>query len=325
MVKLLKDCVVSGELDNSCGNSVQGFIVLRDRNFPDQLRQSTPQTICISLTGNFNGSFQGHHFRFSAARSLVPASTKQHVVTPRELQSPQIGVIAAATLRRVHVPMIPDGECVDAIQRVPHSPTKQLLCLQLEWWSQNGQVVLQLIDPQIEFYGEFQDCVRLDSSLMTCQDVTELHCDPAEFTAKTYCAERRIRSVISDDIYDDWRLVSDDSLDRALVRLLPEDLQLPQPEDIRDEAGAWQSLRILLSHLASLSIAFDMCQHFSAMEAYRLLFERVLPDATVLHSRISSGFVMHFATWEHCHRCSEEFENHYLTDLQHLTQEDSVS
>jgi hypothetical protein len=324
MVKLLKDCVISGELNNSRWNSIQGFIVLRDRNVPDQKQHRTPQTICIALTGNFDGCIQGRHFRFSAAGSLVPESSEQHVTCPAELQSPQIGVIVAAALRRVRVPMIPGAECVDAIHREPHAPARQRPCLHLEWSSQNGRIVLNLIDPQVEFYGEFQDSVRPDASLMTCHDVTELPCDPAEFTPEPHHAERRIRSVIPDDIDDDWRLISDDSEDRALVSLLPDDLQLPQPDDLRDDAAAWRSLRILLSHLASLNIAFDMCRHFCAMDAYRLLIERLLPEATVLPGEISSGFVMHLATWEHCLRCSEEFEDLYLADPQHLTQDDSV-
>ena len=85
-------------------------------------------------------------------------------------------------------------------------------------------------------------------------------------------------------------------------------ISLKQPDRITDEAEAAALLTVLLARLALHGVALDMCEHYTALEAYRLLIEVILPEAEIHPQLRSTGFIQHYATWEYCAACTAEFD-----------------
>ncbi|MCA9012646.1 MAG: hypothetical protein KDB01_23000 [Planctomycetaceae bacterium] len=67
-------------------------------------------------------------------------------------------------------------------------------------------------------------------------------------------------------------------------------------------------LSALLTAMALRGVAFDMCPHFTAMQAYRLLINDLLPKAGAHPNLAATGFVKHYCSWEYCEECDAEFE-----------------
>ncbi len=78
-------------------------------------------------------------------------------------------------------------------------------------------------------------------------------------------------------MYEEWDEVIYGTKDEPLTWLFEEPLCLPKPDDVGDETHAWQVLSALLTAMALRGVAFDMCPHFTAMQAYRLLINELLP------------------------------------------------
>jgi hypothetical protein len=107
-------------------------------------------------------------------------------------------------------------------------------------------------------------------------------------------------------LYETWDEVLGGEKDEPLTLLFDEPLCLPTPSSLRSEAHAWQVLTQLLRAMALQGVAFDMCHHISATEAYRLLIEELLPEAGVHPELVDSGFICHFGTAEFCRHCHAE-------------------
>lgn len=112
-------------------------------------------------------------------------------------------------------------------------------------------------------------------------------------------------------LYEQWDEVLHGEKDEPVVNLFDPPLSLKPPARITDEAEARKWLTLLLARLAQLGIALDMCKHYTALDAYRLLIEEILPEAGIHPQTRSSGFVRHFCTWEYCDACAAEFEADY--------------
>jgi hypothetical protein len=133
MALRLSNLVVCGEIFNTSWYSVHGWIGLRGRE----------QVIHLQLTGNCAPDLAGWHFRFEARDA-----DEEKTPTPAEMKLlkgfawQQVGPTGEMTLRDAGIPSSKPG----AAKR----------CLRLEWFSQNGPVVIELSDPQIEMI-EFND------------------------------------------------------------------------------------------------------------------------------------------------------------------------
>lgn len=109
-------------------------------------------------------------------------------------------------------------------------------------------------------------------------------------------------------LYETWDEVLRGEKDEPLTLLFDEPLCLPTPSSLRDEAHAWQVLTQLLRAMALRGVAFDMCPHVSAIAAYRLLIEELLPEAGVHPGLVDTGFICHFGTAEFCTQCQAELD-----------------
>lgn len=85
---------------------------------------------------------------------------------------------------------------------------------------------------------------------------------------------------------------------------------LPRPESLSEE-GAENQLKLVLSQLALLGVAYSVCDHCSPREAYRILIDQVLPECGAYEELIGTDWVQHFMTHEYCAECDREAEENY--------------
>ena len=143
----INEYVVTGELRNTSRNSVNGHIAFGPKSY-----------IRIELTGNFAGQFEGKHFRFRVNRpdsELVSVEDLPEHVAMLEFR--QIGAIGSVELRQVRIPCVPIEEFLRRSKLGEMPPCDLKDCLYLEWFSQNGRVVAELTDLELEFISNLGD------------------------------------------------------------------------------------------------------------------------------------------------------------------------
>jgi hypothetical protein len=147
----LGEQVICGELFNTRRYSVHGWLQLRDQEQP----------LMLELTGNCDPDLAGWHIRFEArenpqAGEGAPAG-ESSPGAPSDGKKPfmawqQIGPTGTMTAaRKVKVTDCPPLELYRRCELGEPPPFEWKPCLYLEWFSQNGQVVVELVDPVIEY------------------------------------------------------------------------------------------------------------------------------------------------------------------------------
>jgi hypothetical protein len=101
-------------------------------------------------------------------------------------------------------------------------------------------------------------------------------------------------------------MLEDKDAEVPIRTLLSPSLELPPLESL-PPAGLELKVKEVLAHLSLLGVCLEMCHHFTAEEAYRLLGKVAEEDK--LHPQSpGSGYVMHYLTFEHCAACVAEEE-----------------
>ena len=152
MALRIEHSVLRGEIRNSRKNSVSGWLeVLKKQT---QRGQTSTETaiVAISLAGNLAGEFYGKDFRFRVREHDI---TGIETALSEDFHLQQVGVMGDSLYRMVRVPLIPTEEFLEAVRRGDAPPEEQRVSLYLEWFSQNGRVVLELLDPRLEFDGSY--------------------------------------------------------------------------------------------------------------------------------------------------------------------------
>jgi hypothetical protein len=148
MAVRLGDRVVCGEIFNTSYYSVHGWIQLRGRDQP----------IILQLTGNCEPDLAGRHIRFETPTPDAPPQSDPAEADASDLDflaTQQIGPTGTMTAdRRVKVADCPPTELYLRCTLGEPPPIEWKRCLYLEWFSQNGRVVVELPDPVIEFVEE---------------------------------------------------------------------------------------------------------------------------------------------------------------------------
>lgn len=127
------ELIVSGELRNSRRNSVHGWLDFgNDRG------------IRLELTGNLAGELAGRNLRFEAHPVATPDEAALETIHALEFR--QIGVVANVELRTVRTV---EGPLPDyaALKDLGPAAFVEKTCLYLEWYSQNGRVVAEIVEP----------------------------------------------------------------------------------------------------------------------------------------------------------------------------------
>ena len=377
----LNDFVVRGEIRNGARNSVSGWLEVLRKEKHGGTETIEPSLVMLAFTGNLSGELEGRTFRFEVKERDLP---QPRPVLEKPFRSDQVGAMGDCVYRMVRVPLIPLDDFLEARERGETPPEEQRQSVYLEWYSQNGRVVLELLDPKIEFEGDYRDLadpepepvpspedvgppeittvIRNDDGTFDVTresgDLSETTDDADPFALFPPNLEDQIRLSASDPdlgsgssdyselveypwpdespaneqtsattrswdevipgidpetkaMYEQWDEVVHGTKDEPLTWLFEEPLCLPRPDDVRDEQHAWEVLLSLLTAMALRGVAFDMCPHFTALQAYRLLIEDLLPEAGVHPQLVSTGFVQHYSSWESCPVCEAEFEEDY--------------
>lgn len=135
------DLVETGEIDCTRRYAIHGWIKLRGHEAPLRLQ----------LTGRPGPDLQGRRFRFESRQQTVDpdASTDALEGIIWEQIGPPGDFTASHRVRIVDDPIRELLQKADLNDEPPEIEWKR--CLYLEWFSQNGRVVVQLADPLIEF------------------------------------------------------------------------------------------------------------------------------------------------------------------------------
>jgi hypothetical protein len=148
----LNDLVVCGELINTKSKTVHGWLGLRGFERP----------MTFELTGNCDADLAGRHIRFKLrnppedepdiARTMEEEKAKLEKLNLTGFAWQQIG--ATGTMTADHKVRHADCSVKEMYLRAKLGepvPTEWKRCLYIEWYSQNGRVVLEMVDPIIEF------------------------------------------------------------------------------------------------------------------------------------------------------------------------------
>lgn len=115
-------------------------------------------------------------------------------------------------------------------------------------------------------------------------------------------------------MYESWDEILEGDHNVELSELFDPPLHLKPVDAVTDEAEATQIMRTLLARLAEISVAIDVCEHFTMLQTYRWFLKEILPEMTVHPNLASSGFVQHYSTFESCSDCEQEFQQEYNND-----------
>jgi len=136
MAMRISQYVVRGELNNSRRNAIAGWI-----DFGEDYG------VRVELVGNFSGDLAGKHFRFE---------TNQKTIRPLPdwvdaMADQQIGVMGTGVLKMARVLLEPVEEAYRRKKAGIPLAEEEKPCLYLEWFSQDGRVVVEIVDPQISY------------------------------------------------------------------------------------------------------------------------------------------------------------------------------
>jgi hypothetical protein len=366
----LNDWVECGELFNTRNYSTLGWIKFKGVKTP----------LRLELTGNTSPDLQGWHLYFEARPPKNPEAmrTRGEIegtegLTKKDLKKlapQQIGSTGDMTASR----MVRTFDCtIDeflARCRAGEPPrTEWKRGLYLEWFSQNGRVVIELSDPVLEFIeyvgrdgkpqklappepepippcdengrpldpGEISvTAIRLDEDgeadiqEVTPEDLEEAKDrDPygllpddlqSQLDAQTRKTDRSLKDGREDeDDEDPDRMMRETELmdhlitheDGELLKdLLPGKPKLYNPDKLGDEEVEGE-LKGLISVMAMIGIAFDVCEHCSPREAYRILVKEVLKKQRGYPQLKGTQWVQHYGTHDYCKECDAEAERDY--------------
>lgn len=323
MALRLDSVIVGGELANLRRNSVHGALGIRDLDRP----------LHLQLTGNFQGELEGKHFRFEV-RDTVNAAGGDEKFDLSKLAWDQVGPTGTMTL----VPTGGSGE--------PIGP-KTRWTLHLEWYSQNGHVVVEIADPIIEFVdpntpeelwaeeetGEAVASVAGHSGTLPWDDNSPGLDDDEEdddddepedpyglfpedlesqFEEEALATDEAILAPEESEFTQQMELY-DAAVNEGGVpirEIFEPPMRIYKPEQL-DDAQIAAEFHTLLARLAQHGIALDMCEHYTPREAYKLLVEKILIEERTYPSLSPRGFVQHYMTHEYCPACDAELEEKY--------------
>jgi hypothetical protein len=83
------------------------------------------------------------------------------------------------------------------------------------------------------------------------------------------------------------------------------DLCLPAPTVVLTDEQADGALKMALAKLALAGIAFHVCKHCSAREAYRIFIEEVCEHSGHYRPLIGTGWVQNYCTSDYCTQCRD--------------------
>lgn len=210
--------------------------------------------------------------------------------------------------------------------------------LHLEWFGQNGRVVVDLPRAVVELLERTEWTVPSgigelppEPELLpppTPADETEIDEEPMasrsledQFEAEAEEIDRAIRgedesrrtAEEGDELVREMELMDaliESGPGEPLCELFEDPLRLPRP-DALDDAAVEKALKALLAQLAVFNVSLSVCPHYSVRDAYRLMLERICPNERAYSELRGTGWIQHFMTHEFCPQCDAEAEREY--------------
>jgi hypothetical protein len=315
------DLVLAGVFCHSSRYGVHGQLLLRGSEDP----------FMFELMGVPEPDLRGRSFEFT-----VPANEREPSEEDRRLVAAfapqQVGATGHMTAaRRVKSFDCPPEDLprLMELQQLPPATLRQ--CLYLEWFSQNGRVVLEVVDPQIEPLDETQELAPLEESDAAIAEaeqapsylepeLEELGEDqPPEFGAASRELDQELEEAArqldreisgeseeTDDFVREMETCEEliEHGPRIPLRSLLNDLSLPAPAPELTEAQAYEALQLALARIALTSVAFHICKHCSIQEAYRIFMQEVCNEGAI--PGMPGSFVQHFTTSDFCPKCRDD-------------------
>ncbi len=112
-------------------------------------------------------------------------------------------------------------------------------------------------------------------------------------------------------MYEQWDEIFEGKKDQPITYLFKTPLRLPRADRVTSDEEAEPLVRAILAQLALLSVALDVCEHFTPLDTYRLLMNEILPTAKVHPNLAESEMVQHYATSDFCDQCEAEFDTDF--------------
>jgi hypothetical protein len=315
----LGEYVLYGEIRNVSHYSTHGALILRGA-LPEENTQ-----IQLELTGDCNPDLHGKCFRFEPAGDDADVA----IFDPKQLpgfQTMQVGPTGTMTAQGwVKVLPCSPEEFMRRAKLGEPPPTVWKDRLYLEWYGQNGRVVVEMAGAIVEEQvrepegeddeGEWQVLPNLaipphiaggelsaepEFILIRPDDI---EAPPELIERYAQAEEEEEENPIRETELMDECLEKDDGV--PVAGFLGSAAQLP-PADSLEDPEIEGGLKALLAGLAMLGIAIDVCDHFTPRDCYRWLRDDVLAEMTVYPEMIGTGWVQHLSTWEDCPACKSE-------------------
>lgn len=311
MAMRLGDYVLEGYFNNLRRNCTFGQLALRGLETP----------LAFELTGDPGESLRGRSFEFRVRGALEEGEP-----APEDLARQQIGPTGSMELSMVKDLL---GDVAD-LKRGKPLRYQWKPRLYLEWYSQNGRVVIELVDPEIRLLDgeplpdpEFPDEGALAEGpsftvvQKTDDDAVEIHTyrpmdeneEAEEDDLEAYLerineeTEARIRG--EDPEFLRQMGIMEESLagkSGEILGSLLEPRRLPAPFEV-DEEEAAALVASLLMELALLNVAVHLCEHCTMKEGYRYIVEELLHEGEVHPDLKTTGWVQHYNYAETCPDC----------------------
>jgi hypothetical protein len=302
MLLPISDAVLCGEIDNRTRNSVLGWIRLRGLRHPLMLR----------LTGNCCEDLLGCCLRFEVTDK--PPFAEDAAEELPDLAPHQIGPVGSVTtIGKVLLADCSPGELVRCAECGEPPPVSWKQGLFLEWYGQNGRVVVELLDAKLTCIAAPSFEIPGDEFVEEADDDDEMDADEDEDPFGLFPDDLDDQLAAELDVFDetdrgpdltDEQEVGPDEV--PLSTLFDPPMKLFPPE-LLTNLQIEESLQVVLARLARHGVGLDMCEHFSPRQAYRLLLEQLLPAESVAAGLVESGCVQRFSTQDFCSACLGQF------------------
>jgi len=352
MALRLNDYVLYGTLNNSSNYSTHGYIALRGDT------EDEPFILTLSLTGDCDKDLRGKQVRFRPEKD-EPNGPAFRLDEHNGFQDRQIGPTGTVTAESwVRTFDCSVDEFIRRSKLGEPPPTAWKRRLYIEWFGQNGRVVVELggviveecirlprkgdenddgdwaplpslaippeLDPAPQPAGPEFTVISIDKDTAQIEHwVPPARTDAEQDDSPPFSMDTSIEDYDEDSELREMELIDycmEQSEERPLMELMSDVDRLPAPDEL-DDNEIEAHLKALLGQMAMLCVALDVCEHYTPRECYRLLRERVLAESSTYEELIGTGWVTHIMTSEFCNACDEKYEREFEEEERKKKQE----
>lgn len=320
----IENHIVGGYFNATKKNTTHGVFEIRGMDV----------LVLFSFVGEAGPSLRGRAFEFTRSERSGPVSPIEG-----KFANQQHGVVGTMELRAVKVPI---GDISKLYKSGKKIEFEYKLLLHLEWFSQNGRVEVDLLEPQFDL----QEGPPLEppahpldepGTLATGLSITSIKLNENEdpVVEMTFHDDEDSKpfdddddslegylSTLNDETESAFR--GEDDLTREMeigermilgadgefLASLLNQQRLPNPADVSEEE-AEALFKSLLMQLVLRSVMVHLCEHATYRDAYRYLIEELLHNERVPREITGSGWVMNYNYGESCPQCTKESEEKF--------------